>query len=146
MGILDRPIERRRFSLAVAASPLALAASRAAADQFDVATPPVFDRIAPSSLAPVTPAATRFRLDQVRLLDSPFLTAQHWNIGYVKRLDPDRLLHTFRLNAGLPSTAAPLGGWEDPTCELRGHFLGHYLSGLAIGFASTGDGELRQRG
>ena len=47
---------------------------------------------------------------------------------YLLSLDPDRLLHTFRLNAGLPSSAKPLGGWEEPKCELRGHFVGHYLS------------------
>ena len=35
--------------------------------------------------------------------------------------DPDRLLHTFRVNAGLPTTAKPYGGWEAPKVELRGH-------------------------
>ena len=31
---------------------------------------------------------------------------------YLLALDPDRLLHMFRINAGLPSSARPLGGWE----------------------------------
>lgn len=35
-------------------------------------------------------------------------------------------LHSFRVTAGLPSTATPLGGWEAPDVELRGHTLGHY--------------------
>jgi len=44
------------------------------------------------------------------------------------------LLHTFRLTAGLPSSAEPLGEWEKPECELRGHFTGgHYLSACALG-------------
>ena len=51
---------------------------------------------------------------------------------YLLALDVDRLLHTFRLNAGLPSTARPLGGWEEPKVELRGHFTGHYLSACAL--------------
>ena len=62
---------------------------------------------------------------------------------YLKTLPPDRLLHTFRLTAGLPSSAEPLGDWEKPDCELRGHFAGgHYLSACALAFASSGDEDL----
>ena len=85
-------------------------------------------------------------LRRVRLLDGPFRDAQTWNIAFLKRQDPDRLLHVFRLNAGLPSTAKPLGGWEAPDCELRGHFVGHYLSACALLSASTGDAEMKRRG
>ncbi|HEV8408640.1 MAG TPA: glycoside hydrolase family 127 protein [Sphingomicrobium sp.] len=87
-----------------------------------------------------------FASAQVKLLDSPFLQAQRWNAGYIRRLDADRLLHNFRVNAGLPSSARPLGGWEAPDCELRGHFVGHYLSGLAILLAATQDPDYRNRG
>ena len=52
-------------------------------------------------------------------------------------------MHTFRINAGLPSSVKPLGGWEKPDSELRGHFVGHYLSGCALMYASTGDQELK---
>jgi len=62
------------------------------------------------------------------------------------RLGSDRLLHNFRLNAGLPTSAVPLGGWEAPKSELRGHFTGHYLSACALRFASAGDGEMKARG
>ena len=59
---------------------------------------------------------------------------------------PDRLLHTFRINAGLPSSAQPLGGWEAPDCELRGHYAGgHYLSACALMYASTGDEDLKKQ-
>jgi DUF1680 family protein len=34
-------------------------------------------------------------------------------------------------------------GWESPTCQLRGHFLGHWLSAAARSFATTGDPELK---
>ena len=27
---------------------------------------------------------------------------------------------------GFLRAAVPLGGWEKPDCELRGHFIGHY--------------------
>jgi uncharacterized protein len=89
--------------------------------------------------------ARPFDLTQVRLLDGPFKDALERNRRYLHDLEPDRLLHTFRLNAGLPSSAKPLGGWEAPNCELRGHCLGHYLSACALTYASTGDTELRDR-
>ncbi|MEN3334342.1 MAG: uncharacterized protein V7641_3707, partial [Blastocatellia bacterium] len=74
----------------------------------------------------VTPAAQPFALEEVRLLDGPFREAQLRDARYLLELEADRLLHTFRVNAGLPSTARPLGGWEAPQVELRGHTLGHY--------------------
>jgi hypothetical protein len=46
----------------------------------------------------------------------------------------------------MPSTAEPLGGWERPDCELRGHFCGHFLSACALMHASTGDAELKTKG
>jgi DUF1680 family protein len=81
----------------------------------------------------------------VRLLGGPFLDAQRRDTAYLLRLDPDRLLHTFRVNAGLPSTAKPLGGWEAPEVELRGHTLGHYLTACALMYESTGDERFKQR-
>jgi uncharacterized protein len=53
------------------------------------------------------------------------------NMEYLKSLEPDRLLHNFRINAGLPSNATPLNGWESPNIGLRGHFVGHYLSAVS---------------
>ena len=64
---------------------------------------------------------------------------------YLLSLDPNRFLYTFRINAGLPTTAKPYGGWEKPDCELRGHSLGHYLSACSLMYASTGNVELKQR-
>lgn len=84
-----------------------------------------------------------FPLTQVHLLPSVFLNAQEANRALLRRYDADRLLHTFRLNAGLPSSARPLGGWEKPDVELRGHFTGHYLSACALMYASTGDQQLK---
>ncbi len=90
--------------------------------------------------------ARPFPLEDVRLLDGPFRHAQELDRAYLLSLDVDRLLHAFRLNAGLPSSAQPLGGWEAPDCELRGHFVGHYLSACALMAASTGDARLKAKG
>lgn len=86
-----------------------------------------------------------FDLQNVRLLDGPCKTAQEANRRYLHQLDEDRLLWTFRQNAGLPTPGEPLGGWEAPSVEVRGHFLGHYLSACALMYASTGDEELRAK-
>jgi hypothetical protein len=71
-------------------------------------------------VAPVVPPRVHsFPLRDVRLLDGPFKRAMELDEKYLLSLDVDRLLHNFRVNAGLPSSAQPLGGWEEPKCELR---------------------------
>ncbi len=87
-----------------------------------------------------------FDLKQVRLKRGPFLEAAEINRKYMASLDPDSLLHMFRVTAGLPSSAKPLGGWEQPENELRGHFTGHYLSGCALVTSSLGDESFTTRG
>ncbi|MEU8694320.1 beta-L-arabinofuranosidase domain-containing protein [Streptomyces sp. NPDC048665] len=87
-----------------------------------------------------------FPLTAVTLLAGPFQDNQHRNTAYLRFVDIDRLLHTFRLNVGLPSGAQPCGGWEAPGVELRGHSTGHLLSGLALTYANTGDTALRDKG
>ena len=85
-----------------------------------------------------------FPMKQVRLGEGPCKQAMEADRRYLHSLPPDRLLHSFRINAGFPSTAQPLGGWEAPDCELRGHYAGgHYLSAAALMYASTGDEELK---
>jgi DUF1680 family protein len=80
-----------------------------------------------------------FPLDHVALDASVFKANQGRNTNYLHFLDPDRMLHTFRLNYGIHDAAPPIGGWEKPTSEVRGHTTGHLLSGLAITYANTGD-------
>jgi DUF1680 family protein len=88
-----------------------------------------------------------FPMKQVRLGQGPCTAAMEADRKYLHSLPPDRLLHTFRINAGLPSPAQPLGGWEAPDCELRGHYAGgHYLSAVALMYASTGDDDLKKNG
>lgn len=72
-----------------------------------------------------------FKLDEVMLTDTDFAPRRAHVKEYLLGFDLNRLLHTFRKQAGLPSAAEPLGGWEEETCGLRGHFTGHFLSACA---------------
>lgn len=93
----------------------------------------------------VASAARPFPLRNVRLLEGPFRDAMLRDQEYLLSLDPDRLLHNFRVNAGLASSAEPLGGWEAPDVELRGHTIGHYLTALSLMVLATGDERFRER-
>jgi len=94
---------------------------------------PVFDSV----------AAERFPLADVRLTAGPFLQAQDTNLRYLLALDPDKLLAPFRREAGLPAPTSSYGNWE--SSGLDGHMGGHYLSALAMMYASTGNVELLRR-
>lgn len=88
-----------------------------------------------------------FPLAAVRLAPGIFQQQAGINARYLDSLAVDRLLHSFRITAGISSGAAPYLGWEDPTCELRGHFAGgHYLSAVALASASSGNTVLKSRG
>jgi len=69
------------------------------------------------------------------------------NARYLDSLSVDRLLHSFRVTAGISSSATPYKGWEEPTCELRGHFAGgHYQSAVALASAASGNEVLKRKG
>jgi len=80
-----------------------------------------------------------FDLQDVQLLDSRFKENMIRDGRVLLDLNSQRLLHSWRVNAGIASYARPLGGWESLDCELRGHIMGHVLSGLSLMYASTGD-------
>jgi hypothetical protein len=144
---------RRLFAAAIAGSATTLAQQPAASP-----APPATGR-RPQPVEPLPFAETLvftrkdaelritpYPISQVRLLAGPCKQAADYNRAYMMRIAPDRLLHTFRLNAGLASSAQPLGGWEAPNGELRGHTTGHYLSACALRAASAGDAEVKARG
>jgi len=58
--------------------------------------------------------------------DAAYGRAQRTNLEYLLLLDPDRLVWSFRTQAGLPAPGEPYGGWEGPDVELRGHFVGKH--------------------
>lgn len=91
---------------------------------------------------------------QVKLLPGEFQKRFELNRRYVMSLKSENLLQNYYQEAGLwaprfrDSTLGGTGrgdeihwGWESPTCQLRGHFLGHWLSAAALLSASTGDRE-----
>jgi DUF1680 family protein len=88
-------------------------------------------------------AADLFPLRDVRLGPSPFLDAQTTDLHYLVAMDPDRLLAPFLREAGLEPKQPSYGNWE--SSGLDGHMGGHYLSALALMFASTGDPEVQRR-
>ncbi|MET0247680.1 MAG: beta-L-arabinofuranosidase domain-containing protein, partial [Sphingomonas sp.] len=99
--------------------------------------------------AQAVPKLRSFDMADVELHESPFLHAQRMTEAYLLRLQPDRMLHNFRVNAGLKPKAPVYGGWEsEATWEdinCHGHTLGHYLSACALAWASTRDARYRRR-
>jgi DUF1680 family protein len=87
-----------------------------------------------------------FDLQDVQLLDSRFRENMVRNGRVLLDLSNSRLLHSWRVTAGIATYAQPLGGWESLDCELRGHIMGHVLSGLSLMYASTGDSIYKKKG
>ncbi len=82
-----------------------------------------------------------YDLRQVTLLDGPFKAAQEVNVETLLKYDVDRLLAPFLKEAGLKPKGESFENW----IGLDGHVGGHYLSALAISYASTGNRRLRER-
>lgn len=51
---------------------------------------------------------TNFKLDDVKLMDLCIIRRRELVKQYVADFDIDRLMHTFRINAGIASNAEPL--------------------------------------
>lgn len=107
----------------------------------------------PALAATAQPAAApnlqSFDMADVELLESPFLHAQRLTEAYLLRLQPDRMLHNFRVNVGLAPKAPVYGGWESEATwadiNCHGHTLGHYLTACALTWRSGRDERFRQR-
>ncbi|HEX2551904.1 MAG TPA: beta-L-arabinofuranosidase domain-containing protein [Nocardioidaceae bacterium] len=105
------------------------------------------------------PPLAHARAESARLLDGPALKRAAVDRDYLMSLTVDNLLRPYRLEAGLWAYSGSVGttigvtaadgpgswhwGWESPTSELRGHFLGHWLSAAA--YFSVHDPEVRTR-
>lgn len=85
----------------------------------------------------------------VIVLDGEIKRREAANRAYLMKLDSDHLLFNYRLEAGrysgrdIPEGAH--GGWETPVCQLRGHFLGHWLSAAAMQHHEKEDPELKAK-
>ncbi|MGD0735349.1 MAG: glycoside hydrolase family 127 protein [Terracidiphilus sp.] len=99
-----------------------------------------------ASVAKVQWRAEPFSMTEVRLLPSFWKDMMELDRSYLYSLPNERLAYNFRVTAGIPTDADPLGGWEAPDCELRGHYVGHYLSSCALLHASTGDEAILAKG
>jgi DUF1680 family protein len=82
-----------------------------------------------------------FPLSDVTLLDGPFKHARDLNIKVLLKYDVDRLLASYRKEAGLPAKAAAYSNWEG----LDGHIGGHYLSAIAMNYSATKNPECKKR-
>lgn len=84
-----------------------------------------------------------FPLQDVKLLESPFLQAQRTDLHYIMAMEPDRLLAPFLREAGLTPKAPSYTNWENT--GLDGHIGGHYISALSMMYAATGDTAIYNR-
>ena len=84
--------------------------------------------------------ARPLNLSQVRLLGGPLKVAQDLDAKYLLELECDRMMAGYRLRAGLKAKAEGYGGWDSVTGkQLTGHIAGHYLSGVSLMWAATGE-------
>ncbi len=99
--------------------------------------------------APVNPVvlqkAKPLPLADVRLTGGPLKHAQDLDRDYLLALEVDRMMAFLRKSAGLEPKAQGYGGWDGPGRQLTGHIAGHYLSGVSLMYAATGDERLKQR-
>jgi DUF1680 family protein len=101
---------------------------------------------------------SRFVPKKIRLHSGVFENRFKLNRNYVASLKNENLLQNFFIEAGLASFRLRNSlhgisnagddlhwGWETHSCQLRGHFLGHWLSAAAQIWASQGDFEIKAK-
>ncbi len=91
----------------------------------------------------------------VRITGGIFRERMDLDKAYLMELDTQCLLQNFYIEAGIimpglqvvpdPNSASLHWGWESPTCQLRGHFLGHWMSAAAAFVASDNDVQLKAK-
>ena len=93
--------------------------------------------------------------NNVSVTGGVFRERMELNRRYLLELDTTCLLQNFYIEAGIglpgiqtiydPTSANLHWGWEAPVCQLRGHFLGHWMSAAARLVASENDEQLRTK-
>ncbi len=84
-------------------------------------------------------------MESVRLTGGPLKHAQDLELEYLLALEPDRMLAFLRRSAKLEPKAQGYGGWDGDGRQLTGHIAGHYLSGVSLAWAATGDARFKDR-
>lgn len=87
---------------------------------------------------------------EVSLLPGIFCDRERVNYEYLLSLEPKKLLQNYYYEAGINVPGIQWfenihQGWESPNCQLRGHFLGHWLSAAAITVANKQDAVLKAK-
>lgn len=83
--------------------------------------------------------AYSFPLEYVKVLGGPFKNASEKGMDWLLYLEPDRFLHRFHENAGLPTKAEQYNGWE--ASSQSGFNFGHWLSASSMAYAANKDSE-----
>ena len=91
--------------------------------------------------------------NRVNVTGGIFRERMELNCRYLMELDTTALLQNFYVEVGIilpglqtvydPANANLHWDWEAPVCQLRGHFLGHWLSAASRLVASEHDEELQ---
>jgi DUF1680 family protein len=95
------------------------------------------------SLAQVNQKVSFFPLENIKLSNSIFSNATDTNKKYLLDMNADRLLAPYLKEAGLQPKAENYPNWENT--GLDGHIGGHYVSALALMYASTGDLAIKKK-
>src|SRR5262245_46193500 len=99
-----------------------------------------------NAITPAVPVVHRpLPLSALRVTGSPSKHAQDLDADYLLKLEPDRMLAYYRKRAGLEPKAEGYPGWDGDGRNLTGHIAGHYLSGVSLMFAATGDPRFKER-
>ena len=88
-----------------------------------------------------TPLAEPLPLNKVRINGENRLTHNRdMDIDQLLSLDVKQQLYNYRDTYGLPTDGYPeADGWDSPTTKLKGHGSGHYMSAMAMAYASCTD-------
>jgi hypothetical protein len=87
------------------------------------------------------PVAETLPLDQVSIDgDNRLIRNRDLDMDQLISLPVKQQLYNYRDTYGLPTDGYPeADGWDSPTTKLKGHGSGHYMSAMAMAFASCPD-------
>lgn len=93
--------------------------------------------------------------DKTRLEPGLFKQRSDVNYNYLMELSNMALLQNFYLEAAIimpgaqqvpdPNALGLHWGWESPTSQLRGHFLGHWMASAAVLYKTYGDRQIKAK-
>jgi DUF1680 family protein len=95
----------------------------------------------------IAPKIEAFNYGEVKLLPGLFKERFDTNRNYLMSIPSQSLLYPFYKEAVIrvPAGTNPLGGWEAMSVDVRGHFMGHFLSACARIYATSGDTEIKAK-